>query len=140
METTLNRYLPPAARLLMSAIFLLSAFGKITDWSGTAGYMAAYGFFAIPFFLTAAIVLELGGGLSLLLGYKARWGALALIVFLIPATLIFHAFWSVPEADAKMQMINFLKNVSILGGLLMVMANGAGAFSVDARTNKGGQS
>ena len=140
MESSLHRYLPPVARLLMSAIFLLSAFGKLSDWSGTAGYMAAYGFFAVPFFLAAAIVLELGGGLSLLLGWKARWGALALIVFLIPATLIFHGFWAAPAAEAKMQMINFLKNVSILGGLLMVVANGAGAFSVDARTNKGGQS
>ena len=120
------------ARILLSLIFLLSGFGKIGDWSGTASYMAAKGMVAVPFFLIMAILFELGGGLSVLLGFKARWGAVALIVFLIPATLIFHNFWAFTGAEQRMQMINFLKNLAIMGGLLLVALRGAGRPGMDA--------
>jgi putative oxidoreductase len=93
--------------------------------------MASKGMFWTPFFLVMAILFELGGGLSVLSGFKARWGALALIVFLIPATLIFHGFWTYEGAEVRMQQIHFLKNLAILGGLLAVVGNGAGPLSVD---------
>jgi putative oxidoreductase len=129
-----QQYAPLAGRIGLSAIFLLSGAGKIANWAGTAGYMAFKGMPAVPFFLAAAIVFELAGGLALLTGYRARAAAVALIVFLIPATLIFHNFWTVTDAmEQQNQMIHFLKNVAIAGGLLTVVAHGAGPLSLDQR-------
>jgi len=127
------QYAPLVGRLALSAIFLLSAAGKITSWDGTAGYMASKGMPLVPFFLASAIVVELLGGLSVLLGYKARWGALALVGFLIPVSLIFHNFWAFDGMQRQMEMIGFLKNVAIAGGLLTVVAHGAGAVSLDSK-------
>jgi putative oxidoreductase len=118
-------------RILLSAIFLFSGFGKLMDWSGTAAGMEKHGMIAVPFFLAGAIALELGGGLSVLLGWKARWGAVALLVFIVPATLIFHNFWAEEGAARMNQMTHFMKNIALMGGLLMVMAHGSGGFSID---------
>jgi len=120
-----------AGRILLGALFIISGFGKITGYEGTAGYMASKGMPFVNLLLPAAIAIELGGGLLLALGYKARWAALAIFLFLIPTTLIFHAFWGIDPKEAAMQQINFLKNVSIAGGMLMVFAHGPGAYSVD---------
>jgi putative oxidoreductase len=81
-----------------------------------------------------AIAVELGAGLLLLVGYKARWAALAIFLFLIPATLIFHNFWASPPAEFRMQQINFMKNFAIMGGMLMVWAFGPGRFAFDRDT------
>jgi len=119
-------------RLFLAAIFLLSGFGKIADWSGTSAAMEKQGMVAVPVFLAGAIALEILGGLSLLLGFMARWGAACLIIFLVPATIIFHDFWVVEEGMARMnQMQHFMKNLALMGGLLMVAAFGAGRFSLD---------
>lgn len=123
-------------RVFLSIIFIMAGFGKIMDWSGTAGYMEAQGMPMIPLLLLGAIACEWVGGISLLIGFKTRLGALALIVFLIPTTLIFHNFWADPPDQRQLQMIMFLKNVAILGGLLMVLAHGAGPVSIDSRTSK----
>lgn len=120
-----------AGRILLAHIFLLSGYGKITSFAGTAGYMAKYSMPMIEFFLVCAILLELVGGLMLVLGWKARWGALALIVFVVPTTLIFHAYWTVPPEQAYGQMIQFQKNLAILGGLLYVAFMGPGKLSLD---------
>jgi len=82
--------------------------------------------------LAIATALEVLGAISLILGLKARWGAAALLVFLVPVTLVFHNFWAVPAQEQQMEMVNFMKNLSIAGGLLIVLGRGAGAFSVDA--------
>src|SRR5438067_6597137 len=92
----LRRYGTLAARILMSQIFLISGVMKILDWSGTEAQMDQHGMFWIPFFHVAAMLTELGAGLSLLLGYKARLGALLLFLFLIPVTITFHHFWADP--------------------------------------------
>jgi putative oxidoreductase len=119
-------------RLFLSAIFLFSGFGKIADWSGTSAAMEKQGMVAVPLFLAGAIALEIFGGLSVLLGFFARWGAACLVIFLVPATFIFHDFWTVEEGMARMnQMQHFMKNFALLGGLLMVAAFGAGRFSLD---------
>src|SRR2546430_1542756 len=94
-------------RPLMSQIFLISGLGKVFDPSGTADQMASRGMFWIPFFLVGAIAFELLGGLALLLGYKARLAALALILYLVPVTLTFHNFWTYPPEQQRMQMIMF---------------------------------
>lgn len=118
-------------RIFLSAIFLFSAFGKIMDWSGTTQHMAEKGMVATSFFLAGALVLELFGGLSVLLGFLTRWGAAALIVFLIAVSPVFHNFW-VEQGGAQMnQMSHFMKNAGLVGGLLMVAAFGPGRVSID---------
>jgi len=121
-----------AGRILLSHIFLASGVMKILRWSETAGSMADKGMPAVPFFLFMATLCEIGGGLSILLGFKARLGALALALFLIPVTLVFHSFWGL-EGQAQMnQMQHFMKNLTIMGGLWTLVAVGAGPFSLDA--------
>jgi putative oxidoreductase len=116
------RYLVMFGRVLLSVIFLLSGLGKIIDWDGNAQLMASQGMPVIPLLLVGAIVTELAGGLSVLLGWKARWGALLLFLYLIPTTLIFHDFWAFTGTEMQTQLVNFLKNLSIMGGLLLVAA------------------
>ena len=129
-----EKFGPVVGRILLALIFLMSGVGKIADWSGTAGYMEFKGMPLVPLFLVGAIVLEVAGSLSVILGFKARLGALALIVFTIPTTLIFHAFWAVGAEQQQIEMIMFMKNLGLTGGLLMVMAFGAGPLSIDARS------
>lgn len=117
-------------RILLSLIFILSAFNKLGNVTGTTGYMAAHGMPAVKFFLVMAVVFELLGGLMVLSGYRARLGAVLLIVFIVPATLIFHNFWAFEGMERQQQMINFLKNISILGGLLVVVGLGPGNIAV----------
>jgi putative oxidoreductase len=129
----LERYAPLIARILISQIFLISGVMKILDPAATAAHMEGRGMFWVPFFLWSAAAVELGGGLSLLLGYKARFGALALFLFLIPVTLTFHNFWTYPPEEQQQQMFNFMHNLTLMGGLLLVMTFGPGPFSFDLR-------
>jgi len=118
-------------RILLSLIFLISAAGKLFNFTGTAGMMSAKGFPVASLFLIGALAFELLGGLSVLTGYKARLGAAALIIFLIPVTLIFHNFWAYQGMEQQMQAAMFLKNLAIAGGLALVIAFGSGPLSVD---------
>lgn len=120
-------------RIFLALLFVVSGVGKITGYAGTAAYMASKGLPLVDVLLPMTILVELGGGLLLALGWKARWAAAALLLFLIPATLIFHQFWGIDPKLAQMQKIHFLKNVAIMGGMLMVLAIGAGAWSVDRK-------
>ena len=120
-------------RIFLALIFVVSGVGKITGYAGTAAYMASKGLPMVDILLPLTIAVEVGGGLLLAVGWKARWAAAALFLFLIPATLIFHQFWGIDPKLAQMQKIHFLKNVAIMGGMLMVLAIGAGAWSVDRK-------
>ena len=122
----------PLGRLLLALIFILSAVGKLNDWQGTAKMMADRGLPAVDVLLSTAVGLELVGGLLVVLGLYARWGAIALLMFIVPVTLIMHNFWAAAEAERMMQFIGFMKNVSIIGGLLLVLSLGAGPWSIDA--------
>ncbi|TPI14069.1 DoxX family protein [Mesorhizobium sp. B4-1-3] len=115
-------------RILLSIIFLLSGFGKLTAIAGTAGYFGALGL-PVPT-VTAVVVglIELLGGIAILLGFQTRIAAWVLAVFTIATALVAHTGW----AD-QMQMINFLKNLAITGGFILLATSGAGAYSVDAR-------
>ncbi len=135
MTKIIERYAPLAGRFFLSAIFLTSGLAKIGGWEQNAAYMASKGMPMIPLFLVGAIVLEVLGGISVLLGFKVRIGAAALIAFLIPASLIFHNFWTLEGAQQQMQMIMFMKNLTIMGGLLLVVGFGAGPLSLDARAS-----
>jgi len=114
-------------RILLALIFLQSGIGKIENFEGTAQYMASHGMPYANFFLVGAIFFELVGSATVILGYFARFGALLLVIFLIPTTLIFHNVF----VDPKM-MIHFMKNVSMFGGCLILLASGAGRFSLDS--------
>ncbi len=113
-------------RIFIAAIFLVSGIGKIFDMQGTREYMMAYGMPAVTFFLICAIILEILGALLLLLGCGSRFGALLLIIFLIPTTLIFHI-----NFGEQLQVIMFLKNLAILGGLFVILAHGSGTIGID---------
>jgi len=114
-------------RILVVLIFFKSGIGKIENFEGTAQVMASHGIAPYTnFFLIGAIFFELAGSITVILGYFARFGALLLLLFLIPTTLIFHDVF----ADPKM-MVEFMKNVGIFGGLLVLLAVGAGRFSLD---------
>lgn len=128
-----DRIPPLAARLFLSAIFLVSGIAKATDFSGAAGHMASHGMRAIPLFLVSATIIELGGGLCLLLGLATRGAALALFFYLVPVTVVFHGFWGFGGAERLPQMVHFMKNLAIMGGLLEVFAFGAGRLSLDER-------
>jgi putative oxidoreductase len=121
------------ARILLALMFVLAGFGKLTGLDGTAGYIASKGLPAPMLLAAAAGVVELGAGLLLIIGWQARWAALALAAFTLVATVIFHNFWAAPEAQQMTQQLMFMKNISVIGGLLFVFAFGAGAVSLDAR-------
>lgn len=142
METLCNlarSYAPLVGRFLITFIFLHSAIGKIGNFSGVAGNMAAKGMPYAEALLVCAIAIEIVGGLCVLLGWKAQWGALALLVFLIPATLIFHNFWAVDPAQTKElanQTNHFFKNVTIMGALVFIIGMGSGALSLERAEQK----
>ena len=120
-------------RVLLAIMFLISGIGKISGYEGTAGYMAQHGLPMISILLPLTILVEIGGSTLLIIGWKARWAAAALFVFTLLAALLFHDFWASPAAQAGMQKIQFMKNITICGGMLMEMAFGAGRYSHDGR-------
>jgi len=118
------------ARIGLAALFLWSGYGKLVHMDGNIAYMQAYGMPLAQLLIWPALIVELAAGSMLLLGWKARWAALALALFTIPATFIFHAYWNVPADQALNQQIHFIKNVAIIGGLLSVFAHGAGRLAL----------
>ena len=119
-------------RLGLGLIFILSALGKFKTFGGIATMLAEQKHLpAATLLLGVAVFLEVAGGLSVLAGFKTRIGAVLLIIFLVPVTLVMHNFWAFQGAEQMNQMANFLKNVSIGGGLLLLHASGPGKYSVD---------
>ncbi|GBG15750.1 putative oxidoreductase [Novimethylophilus kurashikiensis] len=128
---TIERYGPLVGRILIALIFVWSGFGKIVGFEATVGYIASKGLPLPQLGTIAAILVELGGGLMLIFGFKARCAAAAMFVFTAMAALIFHDFWAVPPEQALNQMIHFMKNVSMMGGLLFVVVYGSGPLSLE---------
>jgi putative oxidoreductase len=126
----ISKWAQVVGRVALGTIFLVSGLGKLAAWGGTAAYAGSKGVPAI--LLAIATALELLGAVSVVVGYRARWGALALLIFLVPVTLVFHNFWAAPAQQQQMEMVHFLKNLAIGGGLLIVFGSGAGAFSIDS--------
>lgn len=125
------KFLPLLGRILIGAPFVMSGLGKLGAYAATVGYIAAMGLPVPPLAFALAVLTELGGGLLLLVGYRARGVSLAMAVFCVVTALFFHHNF----ADQN-QMIHFLKNVMMAGGLLQIAYFGAGAFSLDARAGR----
>jgi putative oxidoreductase len=121
-------YLVPLGRLLMSSLFIWAGFGKLTNPSGTAQYFASYHLPAPDVLVWIVIIIELIGGLLILVGFQTRWVALVLALFCLVTGFAIH----LPAGDLP-NMINFYKNLVMAGGFLYVVAYGAGAISIDNR-------
>ena len=122
----MNKYVNLLGRILLAQIFIIAAIGKITGYAGTAAYMSSMG---VPgALLPLVIALELGGGIALIIGWKTTWVAYALAAFTVVAALIFHH-----NFGDMMQRINFMKNLAIAGGFLILALSGPGALSLDKK-------
>ena len=111
----------PIARIAIGAIFFILGLMKITTFAGVAGWMAASGVPLPKLLLVATIAIEVGAGLLLILGKQVRLAALALALFIVPVTLVFHGFWSADAASFQDQLTQFLKNLAIFGGMLLLI-------------------
>ena len=117
------------ARIFLGHIFLLAGINKIIGYSGTQGYMDAMG---VPgMLLPLVILLEIGAGLAITIGWKTRWNAVALALFTLTAGALFHN-----KISDQTQMIMLMKNIAITGGLLLLAVHGAGAYSIDESFGK----
>ena len=124
----MNKISEFVARLFLAQIFLFAGISKITGYAGTQGYMEAMG---VPgTLLPLVILLEIGGGLAIVIGWQTRLAAIALAVFTLVAAAIFHN-----NLSDQMQMIMFMKNIAIVGGLILLAVHGAGGYSLDNRRN-----
>jgi putative oxidoreductase len=126
----MNTYVIPLSRALVAAIFLVSGIGKLTAFHQMTTMAASAGLPLPSVSIAIALVIELAAGLALLLGWQVRWASLVLFLYLIPTTLVFHASKLGDPAQSRMQMIEVLKNLAIMGGLLRFYA---GAPRVVAR-------
>jgi len=125
-------YLVLLGRVLYVAIFILAAPGHFS--AGTIGYAASHGVPLASIAVPLSGMIALAGGLSILLGYRARWGAWLIVLFLVPVTVMMHNFWAVTDPNAaQMQQIMFMKNLSMLGAALMIAHFGSGPLSLDDR-------
>jgi putative oxidoreductase len=131
VTTGYNPMLPLLGRLLIAAIFLVAGIRKILIWEGQVGYFTRLGFPAPELFTVLAIVVEIGGALLLIVGWRTRSVAWLLIAFVAIATGMAHRFWEFDAAQQANQMNHFLKNLALIGGLLFVAAFGPGRSSVD---------
>lgn len=121
-------------RVMIAGIFLMSAVGnKIPNFTDVTQYMAAEGIPLPQLMLVGAIAVLIAGSLSVITGYRTRIGAALLLIFLVLATYFFHDFWTFEGEARQQQMIQFLKNVSLMGTMVFLIANGPGSMSVDGR-------
>ncbi len=133
MWTSLQNPLALVGRILLALLFIPAGVGKLTGFAGTVAYTASAGVPLPQVAVALALVVEIVGGLALLLGWQTRWAALALALFTLVASFFFHKFWALPAEQAGMQQLLFYKNIAVAGGLFAFAAFGAGALSVDAR-------
>lgn len=136
MLNSLHNPLSLVGRLLMAVLFLPAGISKIAGFAGTVGYIASKGVPLPEVAAIIAIIIEVVGGIALILGFKTRWAALALAAFTLVATVMFHNYWTLPAEQQMMQQLMFMKNIAVIGGLLTLAAWGAGAWSVDGKNSR----
>jgi putative oxidoreductase len=125
----------PLARILISAIFVYSGISQLMHFDATVHVLAATG---IPLPAVAAVIstiIDLAGAAMIIVGWQTKLAAAIQFVYLIPVTFLLHNFWAAPPQMHEMQLLNFLKNLGIMGGLLILATRGAGASSVDASSS-----
>ena len=118
-------------RLLIVALFLPAGLSKLTGFDGTVGYFASLGLPLATLAVVVAIIAEVWGGIALLVGFHTRIVAILLAIFTLAASITGHAFWAAPADAAFIQQLLFLKNIAVIGGLLVLASAGAGKFSID---------
>ncbi len=124
---------PLVGRVMIATLFILAGFEKLQHWNASALSMAQHGMSMIGPSLALAIVVEIGAGLALIIGFRARLMALSLFVFTLVVSFVMHDFWAIGNADlARVEMQLFAKNMAIAGGLLMLVGLGAGGWSYDS--------
>lgn len=133
MTTSFQSSLALAGRLLLALLFLPAGISKIGGFAGTAAYIGFKGLPLPELGVVIAIIVEVGGALALIAGFKTRWAALVLAVFTLVATFVFHNFWGASADQAMVQQLMFYKNIAVVGGLLVLAAFGAGSWSLDER-------
>ena len=121
------------ARILLALMFLLAGISKFAGLEGTAGYIASKGLPLPQWLAFGTAALEVVAAMMLIIGWQARWAALALAAFTLLATMLFHNFWAMPAEQQMVQQLMFMKNISVVGGLLVVFSLGAGTLSLDQR-------
>jgi putative oxidoreductase len=133
MSKSIQNSLSLVARLLFAVLFLPAGIGKLTGFAGTVGYISSVGLPLPAVGAALALAVEILGSLALIAGFGTRIAALVLAAFTLVASFFFHAYWAVPADQAFVTQLLFFKNIAVVGGLLALAANGAGAFSLDAR-------
>ena len=118
-------------RLLIVALFLPAGLSKLTGFEGTVGYFGSLGLPVATLAVVVAIIAEVLGGIALLVGFQTRIVAILLAIFTLAASIAGHAFWAAPADAAFIQQLLFLKNIAVIGGLLVLASAGAGKFSID---------
>ena len=136
MPNDLRDPLALVGRILLVLTFITSGFDKVMGFDGTVGEIASKGLPLASLAAVITIVVELGGGLAVAVGFMTRWAALALAAFTVIAAVLFHAYWAVPADQVMNMQIHFWKNVSIAGGFLVLAACGPGAISLDAKRGR----
>jgi len=131
VTTGYNPMLPLAGRLLIGVLFIVAGIRKILIWGPQVAYFTKLGFPAPEVFTVLAIVIELGGAALLIAGWRTRWVAWLLALFVAIATIMAHRFWEFDAAAQANQLNHFLKNIAIIGGLMFVASFGPGSASVD---------
>jgi putative oxidoreductase len=133
MPAGLTNLFALVGRILLAALFIKSGYSKIGGFDGTVAYIAAAGLPLPQVGAVVAIAVELLGGIALAIGFKTRWVALVIGIFTLVAAFFFHNYWAMAPDRVLAQSISFWKNVAITGGMLMVVAFGAGAYSLDRK-------
>jgi putative oxidoreductase len=133
MIDKLQNPLALAGRILLAVLFLPAGISKLTGFAGTVGYISSVGLPLPEAAAALALVVEIVGGVALIVGYRTRVVAIVLAVFTLAASFFFHNYWALPADQQMIVQLLFMKNIAVVGGLLTLAAWGAGAWSVDAR-------
>ena len=132
MNNVINQWGPLAGRILISLIFIMSGLGKVFQFDGQVAYAASQGVPLASLAIIISIIAELAAAAMIVFGFKARLGALILLLWMIPVSLMMHAFWNIEDPMAQqMNMIMFMKNLSMMGAMLLIMSFGPGPKSIN---------
>ena len=133
MNNAIQQWGPLTGRILISLIFLMSGFGKVFQFDGQVAYAASQGVPLASLAIIISIIAELAAATMIIIGYRARLGALILLVWMIPVSIMLHAFWNIEDPMAQqMHMIMFMKNLAMMGAMLLIMSFGPGPKSINS--------